>query len=362
MINQGALLAIDDSAIIEEDELRGFSRTLAQIEWLLTVLVLLYLKLPGAFVRNENTIYLALVFFVIFILTCHYLWLGRYNAKWKLAIETWTMIAFITLVLWNTGKIESPLVSLYFIVIITSATALGQKITLLEVGLISACFLLLMFYPAAATKPSMAQLTGPLNQLFLMWFVAYLVSMLSQETGLARKKINHLSQIDSLTGLWNMRMFSSLMRKEACRSFRYDRPFAIIMLDADNLKPVNDNHGHEAGSAMIKLVAESLQTTFRESDIIARFGGDEFVVLLPETTSVGAVIAAERVRRAIESTPLSTEAGEVRITVSAGVADFPSHGRKVDEIINKADKALYESKKNGKNQSTIYGQTVNSEQ
>ncbi len=355
--NDAALLIVDDSELIEEEELRGFSRTVAEIEWLLAALVVLYLKLPESYVENGNTLFVASAVFVAFVLVFHYIWFKKFNAKWKLAIETWVMIAFITFVLWHTGKIESPLASLYFIVIVTAATTLGKKITLLEVGLISACFLLLTFYTISLVTFSFAQAVAPLVQLFLMWFVAYLVAMLSQETGQAKNRIRHLSHTDSLTGLWNMRMFSSLAQKEGSRASRYGHPFSIIMFDADNLKSVNDNYGHEAGSAMISLVAGIIRQQLRECDVAARFGGDEFVAMLPETASAKAYIAAERVRSVVGDTPLKTTAGKVKITISVGIADFPKHGQVINEVLNKADKALYMSKRNGKNRSTIYAET-----
>ncbi len=344
---------VDHKEEIEQDELRGFSRTLAGIEWLLAILVMLYLKLPGTLVDNELAILSALVVFVLFIIVFHYMFFKHTDIKWKLAVETWAMIAFITFVLWQTGKIESPLVSLYFLVIITAATTLGKKITLLEVGLISACCLLLSFSPSVLETFSVSRITGPLIQLFPFWLVAYLITMLSRESRLAKVKIQHLSQTDYLTGLWNMRMFSSLLQKECERSARYKHPFAILMLDADNLKPVNDTHGHEAGSNMIKLLAKTIQEQLRSSDTIARFGGDEFVALLAETDCSKAAIAAERIRHAVENTPLIISGETAGVTVSIGIAGFPDHGIAGEEIMNKADKALYQCKRSGKNRAAI---------
>lgn len=131
----------DDQEEIDQAELRGFSHTLSQIEWLLTILVILYLELPGSYVADKDAVILALIAFTLFILTLHYLRLKRHITRFGLAVETWVMIALITFVLWHTGKIDSPLVSLYFLVIITAATAFGKNVAFLEVGLISACFL-----------------------------------------------------------------------------------------------------------------------------------------------------------------------------------------------------------------------------
>jgi diguanylate cyclase (GGDEF)-like protein len=343
-----------DELEIEKEELKGFSRTLVEIEWLLIVLVILYMEIPGSLVKDKLTIIFALISFAVFILFFHYCGLHRIYNRWKLAIETWAMIAFITLILWHTGKIESPLLSLYFLVIITTATTLGNNITLLEVGLISVCCLFLSFsFSTIATLP-LSQISQSLIQLFPFWLVAYLASMLSRDTESAKKKIKILSQTDDLTGLLNMRTFSFLAERERRRSIRYGHPYCILMLDADNLKTVNDTFGHEAGGKLIKHMGKILQNNLRSTDIIARYGGDEFVVLLPEAEIPRALVAGERARSAIENTPLEISGEDVFITVSIGVASYPEHGMEIRDIMNKADKALYKSKEEGKNRSTCF--------
>lgn len=344
---------VDEQELIEQEEVRRFSRSLAGIEWLLAILVMLYMKTPGSFVLNELVVVVSLILFALFIIAFHYIWQAHARARWKLAIETWVMIGFITVVLWYTGKIESPLVSLYFLVIITAATLLGTKIALLEVALISACFLLLAFSPSSRLEFTLSEITSQLIRLFPFWLVAYLVAILSREAKLARRKIKLMSDTDYLTGLWNMRMFASLVKKELERSRRYNHSFTILMIDADNLKPVNDTHGHEMGSSMIKLLGSVIRKTLRGSDVVARFGGDEFVVMLPETKSTTGMVAAERIRRAVEATPLEKNGVSLQVTVSIGVSGFPEDGGDVDAVMAKADMAMYRSKRSGKNAVTL---------
>ena len=127
------------------------------------------------------------------------------------------------------------------------------------------------------------------------------------------------------------------------------------MMDSDNLKSVNDSYGHEAGNRLLKLTVTCIQQGLRETDIFARYGGDEFVVLLPQTKTDGAFEVAERIRKAIAATPLDTHGKDVMTTISVGIASFPAHGAELAVVMNRADQALYLSKKRGRNRCSVSG-------
>ena len=351
-------LAETDELAIESEQIKGFSRTLAEIEWLLIALVIFYMQISGVTFEDKPEIILILVLFAVFVLSFHYYGFHKIHRKWKIAIETWAMIAFITLILWYLGEIESSLFSLYYLVIIAAAITLGKTTTLLEVGLISVCCLFLYFSLSPVDSPSLTQVSRSLIQLFPFWLVAYLAVMLSRDSEDAKKKIRLLSQTDDLTGLLNMRTFLSLAEKESTRAIRYNHTYSILMLDADDLKSINDTHGHQTGSNMIKLIGRILQKSLRSTDSIARYGGDEFVVLLLETDSAQAFKASERIRTAIETTPIEVSGEKQFITISIGIAGFPEHGKELQEIITGADKSLYTSKEKGRNRASIFQMVV----
>ncbi|MBA3065444.1 GGDEF domain-containing protein [bacterium] len=168
----------------------------------------------------------------------------------------------------------------------------------------------------------------------------------------ALHKTIKLSNVDGLTGLFNHRFFHERMEKEIYRAQQYDLNFSLMILDIDDFKKFNDTHGHLAGDKHLKTMAKILHFILRETDFVARYGGEEFAVILPEAPIGGALIAAERIRKAVEN---QNFAGSLRSTVSIGLAAYPDHGVKKNDIIDKADKALYEAKAAGKNRVRVFG-------
>lgn len=155
---------------------------------------------------------------------------------------------------------------------------------------------------------------------------------------------------DPLTGLYNRRFFEDNIVKEAERSLRLQQPFSLVSLDLDHLKTINDTYGHQYGDIAIKIIGDVIKTRARSIDIPARVGGEEFNILLPGIDSYGALIAAERMRAAIESEEVEKVGN---ITASIGVATFLEHSDRVDELIELADQAMYRAKINGRNQVQI---------
>lgn len=155
---------------------------------------------------------------------------------------------------------------------------------------------------------------------------------------------------DALTTLYNRRYFEEAMEKEFTRANRQHQPFSIIGIDLDHLKQINDKYGHVYGDLAIKQISAVLKQNARSIDVPARIGGEEFDVLLPGIDSKGAMIAAERIRKAIAATPIETVG---TITASLGVATFLEHANNIEELIELTDQAMYNSKRNGRNQVTL---------
>lgn len=170
----------------------------------------------------------------------------------------------------------------------------------------------------------------------------------------AHAAVRRLSVTDELTGLYNARHFATRLRDEVERAKRTSRPLALIIVDSDALKIVNDRFGHDEGNRLLVSIARTIQQHVRTSDVVARFGGDEFMVLQPDADAEGAAAVAERIRVAIGAQIARTTEGEpISGTVSIGVAAFPKTADSEDELFRRADRALYEAKRLGKDRVVI---------
>lgn len=164
-----------------------------------------------------------------------------------------------------------------------------------------------------------------------------------------------LATTDPLTGLMNRRAFTAAAQREVERATRYKSPFAVLMLDVDHFKSINDTAGHLAGDSVLRQLGSLLEEAVRKVDVVARYGGEEFVVILPETASDGGIIFAERLRERIENQTYEIGAERpVHLTVSIGVATFPSpRVATTEDFFARADEALYRAKSGGRNQVRI---------
>jgi diguanylate cyclase (GGDEF)-like protein/putative nucleotidyltransferase with HDIG domain len=159
------------------------------------------------------------------------------------------------------------------------------------------------------------------------------------------------ARVDSKTGLFNARHFASELRDELARAERFDRPMSVIMIDLDLLREINNTYGHLAGDAVLRGIAETFRGILREYDVPSRFGGEEFAILLPETTPEEAFEIADRIRRTVAATAFEVETSSepIRATISCGVAGYPKDGTDVNELIHQADLAVYRAKLQGRN-------------
>jgi diguanylate cyclase len=164
-----------------------------------------------------------------------------------------------------------------------------------------------------------------------------------------RERLTVLATHDDLTGIYNRRHFMALVQREWDRARRYDTSAALLLIDADRFKAINDRHGHLCGDELLRQIAGAAAQSLRQADVLARFGGEELIVFLPHTDALGALDVAERIRSQVQALVLTWQGSPVNTTVSVGVAPLRRELPSLDWMIHEADTALYAAKADGRN-------------
>jgi diguanylate cyclase (GGDEF)-like protein len=282
---------------------------------------------------------------------------------------TFDLIA-LALIVFFSGGLSSPIIAM-FIVYIMIATFLTDyhkafRNTLMVIVLLLVITLLQGSENFFSSQQIMAMVTYNMMFIFTYFVSGYLSKNLHTNEALLKdllKQTQELSISDGLTGLYNQMHFFELLNLETKKSQRYNLSYSLIMFDVDFFKNYNDHNGHMHGSETLKKVGAIMKNKFRTTDLLAKYGGDEFVIILPQTDKVGAYLAAERLRESVEKQvfPGAETQPLKKLTVSIGLAAYPEHGLSDEEILNRADKALYFAKESGRNRTIIYNENIEKE-
>jgi diguanylate cyclase (GGDEF)-like protein len=244
-----------------------------------------------------------------------------------------------------TGGLESPFTFTFPLIVGAGALLVAPRVALALAVLATAAYLAAGL--VADPTPEIGPLVTMAVNLTGLYLLAYIGSSVGREQRRARDAAIRLSTIDALTGLYNRSHFFTALEREIARGDRSGRAFCLVMLDLDDLKAVNDRFGHIAGDQVLRGVADIVRGGVRKIDTAARYGGDEFVALLPETDPTGGWVVAEKIRLTVSEQGLpGVDPGP---TVSVGVVSYPADGRSADALLVSADRAMYASKRGGKN-------------
>jgi diguanylate cyclase (GGDEF)-like protein len=254
-------------------------------------------------------------------------------------------LAFAAALVILTGGLESPFTFTFPLIVGAGALLVAPRIAL---GLALLATLAYVGSGLIATpSPAIGSLVQMAVNLTGVYLLAYVGASVGREQRRARDAAIRLSTVDSLTGLYNRTFFFTALDREIARGDRSGRAFCLLMLDLDDLKAVNDRFGHVAGDQVLRGVADVVRGGVRKIDVAARYGGDEFVALLPETDPTGGWVLAEKIRLTVAEQGMpGIEPGP---TVSVGVVSYPADGRSADALLVSADRAMYASKRGGKN-------------
>jgi diguanylate cyclase (GGDEF)-like protein len=245
-------------------------------------------------------------------------------------------VVAITVAACLTGATASPLANLYLLPIVAVSMRLGRRGALAIFAAVLLAWLALLA-GEGAVPPTAALLARLFGQLGPWALVAWVTQSLAGSALTARRRIEEMAEHDALTGMLNLRTFKEALAREHGLRVRDGRgAYALLLVDLDDLKALNDRHGHQAGNQAITLVASAIQRAIRTSDMAARAGGDEFVIFLPEATPEVAATVAQRIRNHVYRSLFPVGERLQRMTVSVGTATWPRDGSQPDDVLSAA--------------------------
>jgi diguanylate cyclase (GGDEF)-like protein len=324
-----------------------YDRVVRVVSWVFILATFMIVAVTGLWPETQLAIFALLAFAGVFVLVVHDLLPPRSLGTAKFVVEGSVAITFATLLVLLTGAENSPFFFTFPLIVGGAALVVSPRVTFVLAAIASLGYIFATAIPAGPVAPvTVAKVGINLTALVLL---AYVATVIAREQRHARDAAVRLSTVDPLTNLFNRTFFFAAVDREIARSLRTDRGFCLLMMDVDELKTINDHYGHYFGDQVIRGVGEVIQSGVRKIDTAARYGGDEFVVLLPETDPTGAWVLAEKVRIGVSELEISVAGANIPASISVGVVNFPDDGQTADALMISADQAMYASKRAGKN-------------
>jgi diguanylate cyclase (GGDEF)-like protein len=348
---QAAAAARASATFVSPTSVRQVARVVA---FLFLAAAAVVVALTRAWPETEPAVFTLLALGVLLVVLSMDLVPNAVLGRWRRPAEAVGAIIFLGLLMALTGAASSPFFVGFFLVVAGTALSTEGRAPL-AIALLAAATLALVGIVGA--------IGAPLDPVAVAWigFDAVALILLADIATAAARAQRHArdealraSRFDALTGLYNRGFFFTMMEQEIRRSERMDRGFTVLMLDLDDLKPVNDRFGHQWGDRLLRATAETIRRTIRFTDSAARYGGDEFVILLPETDAPGGYVVGEKLRRDIADVALQAADRVVRSSVSVGLVNYPDDGTTIEQLVAAADVAMYEAKRRGKNRIVGY--------
>ena len=320
--------------------------------WVFLLATTTLVAVTGLWPEHQASIFVLLALAGLFVLVVHDLLPANTLGPAKYVVEGSVAITVATLLVALTGGVASPFFFTYPLIVGGAALVVSPPMTVLLAATAGLGYLLAVILgsPAGSGGPATAASVG--INLTAMILLAYVAMVIAREQKRTRDAAIRLSTIDPLTNLFNRGFFFAALEREIARSARSGRGFCLLMMDLDELKAINDKLGHFHGDRVLRSVSEVIAIGVRKIDTAARYGGDEFVVLLPETDPTGAFVLAEKIRLGVVDMDLELPTPMLRPSLSVGVVSYPDDGTTADELMISADGAMYASKRAGKNRVT----------
>jgi diguanylate cyclase (GGDEF)-like protein len=331
-----------------------YDRVVRVVSWTFILTATAVVALSGLWTTNQTAILMLLALAGVFVVAVHDVLPGSLLGSARYVVEGSVAITFATLLLVLTGGSASPFFFAYALIVSGAALILVPRLSVLVTAFAIGAYLVGTFADSSRLPLTAAgQVTVGVNVAALI-LLTYVGTVVAREQRRSRDMAIELSTVDSLTGLYNRAYVFAAVDREIQRSARSRRGFCLLMMDLDDLKPINDRFGHFHGDRVLRGVSEIIRHGVRRLDTAARYGGDEFVVLLPETARSGAYVLAEKIREGVSDLAIETPMDRIRTSLSIGIVTYPEDGRTADELMISADQAMYASKRRGKNRIVGY--------
>ena len=337
--------------------LAAYDRVVRIVSWSFILIASVIVAASGLWAASEPAIFVLLALAGLFVLVVHDLLPPNALGNAKYVVEGSMGITFVTLLVLLTGGDSSPFFFAYPLIVAGAALVVAPPITVALAAIACFGYVVTSLSGTGSFPPPAATLAAVGVNLTALILLAYVGMVVAREQRRSRNEAIRLSTIDSLTGLYNRSFFFGALEREIQRSARSGRGFCLLMMDLDGLKAINDRFGHFHGDRVLRGVGEVVGRGVRRIDVAARYGGDEFVALLPETDPTGAYVVAEKIRIGVVELAFDGAARDIRASLSIGVVTYPDDGGTADELMISADQAMYGSKRQGKNRISDYAST-----
>ncbi|TMF39956.1 MAG: diguanylate cyclase [Chloroflexi bacterium] len=326
----------------------AYDRVVRIVSWVFILATSTIVALTGLWRDTQPAIFALLAAAGLFVVVVHDLLPTGALGTAKFVLEGSVAITFATLLIVLTGRDASPFFFTFPLIVGGAALVVSPRVTFGLAAAASLAYIVAIAPPGSAGIPPQTVAVAGINLTALV-LLAYVAMVIAREQRRARDAAIRLSTIDPLTGLFNRTFFFAAVEREIARSARSGRGFCLLMMDLDELKQINDRHGHFFGDRVLRGVGEVIRSGGRRIDTAARYGGDEFVVLLPETDPTGAYVLAEKIRQEVADLRVPVAGSAIQPSISIGVVSYPDDGRTSDELMITADTSMYRSKRAGRN-------------
>ena len=343
-----AVAVADDSAAETSLATPSHEAVVRVVWWVAIAGVLVGIGISDSFRANRSAIYALGGAAVVLVVVLHEMLPRRWRGRATVALEVVAALALATGLVRLTDGATSPFVFTYHLLVVAVALTMGSRLALLVTAAASVAYVGQLL-DVSQTASSVDLLRVAIN-LGSLWLLAYLAGVYASSERRVRARVLELSQTDVLTGLFNRGHLFPTLEQEVQRTRRSSRGFCVLMVDLDGLKAINDSVGHLRGDEVLRAVGRVITGSIRTVDSAYRYGGDEFLILLPETEFIGAYVVAEKIREGVEQIGESVATDAAATSVSIGLVSHPEDGLSSEELMVAADRAMYQAKSLGKNQ------------